>query len=111
MGLSIGMVAAGLLVAGASVYSGERQRSIQKKQMRNQKLANERQIAQAVSAQKLAAQADAKANQREPNTMALMEKASLASRQGPASTMLTGAGGIGKGSLLLGKSTLLGGSA
>ena len=84
---------------------------MQKKQLRNQKLANERQIAQAASAQKLAAQAEAKVNRRAPNTMALMEKASFASRQAPASTMLTGAGGIGKESLLLGKSTLLGGSA
>lgn len=111
MGFSIATVAAAVIAAGATVYAGERQRSIQKKQLRNQKRANERQIAQAVSAQKLAAQADAKANQKAPNTQALLEKASLDASQGTAATMLTGGGGVGKESLLLGKSTLLGGSA
>jgi uncharacterized protein HemX len=110
MGFGIALVSAAVLSAGASVYSGERQRKIQAKQLRQQKRANEEQVAQATSAQKLAAQAMARANKRQPNIGSILSAAQGKATQGPASTMLS-SGRNTNGSLLLGRSSLLGGGA
>jgi len=110
MGFSIATVAAAVIAAGATVYTGEVQKKAMTKQLRQKKKASEEQAAAASSAQKLAAQEAAKANQKKPDVSTILGAEEAAGSTGPASTLLTGAGGVGKGSLLLGKSSLVGGA-
>jgi polyphosphate kinase 2 (PPK2 family) len=54
-------------------------------------------------------QATNRANQKSPDTMAILDAATQAGKGGASGTMLTGAQGIDPNLLTLGKSTLLGG--
>lgn len=97
------LVAAALVGSTAySIYSGERAASAQEKA--------QRQAQAAASAQaKAADEAQNKANQRRPDTAAIMAAAQQSGMAGNSSTMLTGTAGVGADALKLGKSTLLGG--
>ena len=95
------MAAAAVAGAAATVYNGQQQASAQKKaQAQAQKVASDQATA--------ADQAMNKANQTRPDTNALLDAASQSGRSGVSGTMLTGASGVDKNNLALGKSTLLG---
>ena len=102
-GVTAMTVLAGAAVAGTaySIYAGEKSASAQKKA--------QSQATAAASAQaKAADEAQNKANQRRPDTSAIMAAAQQSGAGGNSSTMLTGPAGVGD-ALKLGKSTLLGG--
>lgn len=85
-----------------SIYSGERASSAQEEGQRKAE-ANAKKNAD------LADQANNKANQKRPDTNALMAANEQAAKSGPSGTMLTGTAGIDPNALQLGKNTLLGG--
>ena len=98
-----GVITAAAAVAGTaySVYNGQKQLSTQKKgQAQALKTAGD----QATAAE----QAHNAANQKRPNTSGILDAATQAGRAGVSGTMLTGAQGISRDQLSLGKSTLLG---
>lgn len=81
-------------------------------QGQDQKAAAKRSAAQAqANADKQAQQADQdfnRANQKKPDTLAILSAAQQAGKAGASGTMLTGPGGVDPGALNLGKTTLLG---
>lgn len=85
-----------------SIYSGER---ASKKQDQAQQAAQ----TAAAKQEKLADQAVNAANRKTPDVSAMLSSAAQMGKSGPASTLLTGAGGVDPNALLLGKNTLLGG--
>lgn len=97
-------IVAGAAIAGTaySVYSGEQQAKAQEK-------AQKQAQANAVKQEKAADQANNRANQKKPDTMAILDAATQAGRGGASGTMLTGPTGVDPSTLQLGKSTLLGG--
>ena len=84
-----------------SIYSGERASSAQKD-------AQEKAQQQAQKQAQAADQALNQANQKKPDTSAILSAAQQAGRSGQSGTMLTGSQGVDPASLTLGKSTLLG---
>ena len=86
--------------AGYSIYSGEKQKDMQKNSMRKQEQAQREAIASAASQKAASMQAMAAANRKAPDiSAAMMSAGSLASR-GVNSTLLSGPGGLGKNTLL-----------
>lgn len=102
-GITVGtamLVSAGV-AAGAAVYSGNKQASAQKKAMEQSKsLADKNATA--------SEQAHNAANQKRPNTSSILDAASQSGRSGVSGTMLTGAQGVDKNAMALGRNTLLG---
>ena len=80
----------------------------QQQQVAVQREAQQQAVAAAERQESVSQQAMARANQKRPDTTAIVERAQQAGRGGPASTMLTGPKGIGQESMQLGRSTLLG---
>lgn len=102
-GISAMGIMAGAAVAGTaySIFAGEKASKSQDKA--------QRQATAAASAQaKAADEAQNKANQRRPDTSAIMAAAQQSGMSGQSGTMLTGPAGVGQDALKLGKSTLLG---
>ena len=96
--IAVGTAAVGTV---ASIVNGQSQADAAKKSM---------QQAQA-NADRTAAQADQefnRANQKKPDTSAILSAAQQSGKQGVSGTMLTGPAGVDPSSLTLGKSTLLG---
>lgn len=87
--------------AAASIYSGNKQASAQKKAMAQAQANADKQAT-------AAEQAANAANQKRPDTMAILDAATQAGRGGVSGTMLTGAQGVDPNSMALGRSTLLG---
>jgi hypothetical protein len=85
-----------------TIYSGERSANAQDKA---QRLAN----ANALKQEDAASQALNRANQKKPDTMAILSAAQQSGKLGASGTMLTGAQGVDPNALSLGKNTLLGG--
>lgn len=102
-GISATAIMAGAAVASTaySIYSGQQQASAQKKA---QAQATSQANAQATAAD----QAMNAANQKRPNTSEILDAATQSGRGGISGTMLTGAQGISRDQLSLGKSALLG---
>jgi len=101
--------AAAAIIAGLSlaygVYSGEEQGKQQRKGVRRQEQAQQQASARASSERRDAAMRENDANQETPDPVALLE----AARRGPGgSALLTGAGGVRRSNVILGRSTLLG---
>ncbi len=95
------MAGAAVVAAGATIYNGQQQASAQKKaQAQSKALADKSATA--------AEQAHNAANQKRPNTSGILDAATQAGRAGISGTMLTGAQGISRDQLSLGKSSLLG---
>jgi arginine exporter protein ArgO len=85
-----------------TIYSGE-------KAAKAQKSAQQEARNTAVKQEKAADEAMNAANRKTPNTAAIMDRAAQMGKSGPASTMITGAGGVDPNQLALGRNTLLGG--
>ena len=62
----------------------------------------------ALKQESAADQANNKANQKRPDTMAILDQAAQSGKGGASGTMLTGAAGVDPSALNLGRSTLLG---
>lgn len=93
--------AAGVAGTAYSIYNGERQASAQQDAQNQAK-------AQAEEQAKKADEAMNRANQKTPDTSAILSQAQQSGKSGASGTMLTGPTGIDSSSLTLGKSTLLG---
>lgn len=101
-GVALGIAAAAAVVGtGYSIYNGEQQKSAQEDAQKQAKDTATKQAAQADQAMN-------KANQKTPDTSAIMSQATQSGKAGASGTMLTGPTGIDSSSLTLGKSTLLG---
>lgn len=103
-GATAAYVAAAVAAAGVAVSyeNGKEQVAAQRSAQEQAKAAAERQAKQA--------EMDAnRANQKQPDTGALLSAAQQAGKAGVSATMLTGPQGIDQNSLSLGKTTLLGG--
>ncbi len=100
---SLAMGALALAAAGTaySVYSGERAAGAQSDAQNQAKDAAQKQATQAD-------QALNRANQKSPDTAAILSGAQQAGKAGQSGTMLTGPSGVDSSSLTLGKNTLLG---
>lgn len=92
-----------------TIYSGERAADAQQAAMRQQQTAQQQSLAQAEKAQQTSQQNINRANQRQPDTMAILSQTGQAAAGGASGTMLTGPMGIDPSQLALGKNTLLGG--
>lgn len=99
----MGVTAAVAAVVGTAytVYSGERAADAQSS-AQNEARANAEKQATAAD------QAQNKANQKKPDTSAILSAAGQAGKAGESSTMLTGPMGVNANQLNLGKNTLLG---
>lgn len=87
--------------AVASIYSGNQQAKAQKKAMAQAQANADKQATAAEQAMNAA-------NQKRPDTSAILDAATQAGRGGVSGTMLTGAQGIDPNSLALGRNSLLG---
>lgn len=87
---------------GYSIYSGQKQDKLQKQAANQAKDAAHKQEMQADMELN-------KANQKQPDTNAILSAAQQAGQGGAGSTMLTGPGGVDPHKFQLGKNTLLGG--
>jgi hypothetical protein len=105
-------VAAGAAIAGlgSGIYSGEVGRKQQKKALRSQQQAQARSEARATSQQRRSEQEQRRLNRRQPDLMGILGRARQSALQGTGSTLLTGPGGVPKGRVALGQSSLLGGA-
>lgn len=99
----MGVTAAVAAVVGTAytVYSGERAADAQSS-AQNEARANAEKQATAAD------QAQNKANQKKPDTSAILSAAGQAGKAGESGTMLTGPMGVNANQLNLGKNTLLG---
>ncbi len=102
--------ALGGLLVGGSVYQGEAGRKQQKKALRSQEQAQARSEARALSQQRRSEQEQRRLNRKQPDLFSILGREREAALQGPGSTLLTGARGVGKGKLTLGQSSILGGA-
>lgn len=100
-GVTTATILAGAAVA-ATIYNGQQQASAAKDAQRQAQVNADKQL-------KEQQEATNRANQKSPDTMAILDQASQAGKGGASGTMLTGAQGIDPNLLTLGKNTLLGG--
>lgn len=84
-----------------TVYSGERAADAQSRAQNEARANAEKQASDAD-------QANNRANQKKPDTSAILSAAGQAGKSGESGTMLTGPLGVGANQLNLGKNTLLG---
>lgn len=104
MGIEIGtaLLASALGMGAASVYSANKSANAQKD-------ANDQATKAAQATADAGAEATNKANQKKPDSMALLAGNQAAGKGGASGTMLTGPAGVDPSALQLGKTTLLGG--
>lgn len=102
MSWAVTAVAAAVAVsAGVSYYNGQQQAAANRRAMDQAKANADRQAKQAEMEMN-------RANQKQPDTNALLSAAQQSGKAGASGTMLTGPAGIDPSALSLGKSTLLG---
>jgi hypothetical protein len=111
-GLTTAIAIAGLGVAGLgtglAAYNGIKSNNNQQAALKNQTTATQTAEAASLSTERKNETATNAANQQTPDISSILTQAANASKVGVGSTMLTGPGGVGGGSLSLGKPTLLG---
>src|ERR1700677_61324 len=106
-GMSTGtMLALGGLIAGAAgttvaAVNGVKSADNQKQALINQTQATQTAESSALSTERKSETADNAANQQAPDISSILSQAANASKVGVGSTMLTGPGGVGNGSLNL----------
>lgn len=105
------VTAAVAAVAGTAytIYSGERAADAQQAALAQQQAAQQQALVQSERAQQTSQQNINRANQKRPDTMAILSQTEQAAAGGASGTMLTGPMGIDPSQLALGKNTLLGG--
>ena len=95
------ITAAAVVGAAATIYNGKQQADAAKDASRQAQANADKQM-------KSADEANNRANQKQPDTSAILDAANQAGKAGASGTMLTGAQGVDPNQLALGKSTLLG---
>lgn len=105
----IAMGVSSIVAASYSIYAGQQSASKQDFALRRQKRQQAESVARAQSEQRRNEMAINKANRRSPDISQLMTDASMRSRMGASSTMLTGPQGSDPNSLSLSRNSLLGG--
>lgn len=113
IGLALGASASSAAAVGTMAYLGAGTVAMQAYSANQAAGAQKDASAQAATAAKVQAdqtdQANNRANAKQPNVGALSDANAMAAKGGQSGTMLTGPQGIDPKSMLLGKSTLLGG--
>lgn len=106
-GVTVGTVAAYASIAGAgyAIASGV---DSSRKQGHAQQQAVQQAVQRAKKLDKQSEIATNRANQKKPNSNAILSRAQQAGKGGQSGTMLTGSQGVDPNSLSLGKNTLLG---
>ena len=107
--MAVSTVAGIGLVAG-SIFQGQRERREQRRAVRRQEAAQRQATQRAATERRRSEQEQRRLNRRRPQIPSLLGQAGRAAQGGPAGTLLTGPGGIGRGQLTLGGGgSLLGG--
>lgn len=101
MGIETIMIAAAVASTAVAYQNGQEQK-------KSAESAQQQAQANADKQEKAADQATNRANQKKPDTGAILDAATQAGKGGASGTMLTGAQGIDPSTLSLGKNTLLG---
>jgi hypothetical protein len=109
IGALVASAAAAAAGTGYTIANAESGKKAQQKAMQQQERAQNEAASQAASQARRSEYAANEANRKTPDMNAIMQSASQAAKGGPASTMLTGPGGVDPNSLSLGKTSLLGG--
>ncbi len=104
-------IATAAAVGGASVYQGQMQKRSQRRALRSQEAAQDQALAAAASEQRRTEMEQRKLNRRQPDLGTILAGQRARGRRGAASTLLTGATGVGRGSMTLGTTSLLGGGS
>ena len=95
---------------GTSIFQGQKQKRVEKRGLRRQEAAQRQATTRAAGEQRRSEQETRRRNRRGPNTQSILGGQQSAAQGGPAGTLLTGPGGVGRGSLTLGGGgSLLGG--
>lgn len=105
------LVTTAVAAVGATAYSivqGEQGKKAQENAMNQQRQAQDRAAAAAERQANASQEAIRAANRNAPDVSNIMQNAAKMAGGGPASTMLTGPGGVDPSQLSLGRSTLLG---
>lgn len=97
-------------VAAGSVYQGLQQQRAQRRGERAQEAAQNLATRRAAAEVRRADQLERKQNKKKPDVTSLLSREREAALTGVGSTMLTGATGINRSNLMLGRSSALGGS-
>ncbi len=103
-------VGIGGAILGGSIYQGLQQRRAQRRGERAQEAAQEVATRRAAAEVRRARDQERSLNRKKPNVLSLLNREKTAALTGPGSTLLTGASGINRSNLLLGRSSSLGGS-
>lgn len=106
---AVGGVGAATAVT-AAVVQGQQQKSVQKRAEQRQNAVQREASSRAAAELRRQTQDRAKQNQKRPEIRSLLAREREAASEGIGSTTLTGAGGVERGRLTLGKTSLLGGS-
>ena len=108
-GGALGIAGGGAAVVG-SIVQGQQQKSAQKRGERAQE--NAQRLATSRAAAEIRAQESdrRRLNKRKPNVAGLLAEERKSALSGAGATTLTGASGVGRERLTLGRSSLLGGS-
>ena len=100
-GATTAIIVGSAISAAATIYNGSRQERAQRSAQSQAQANADRQA----SAAEQAANA---ANQKRPDTSAILDAATQSGRAGVSGTMLTGAQGVDRNAMALGRNTLLG---
>ena len=101
--LVLGLAGAGAV--GGSIFQGQQQKQAARRSIRAQERAQDEATSRAAAEVRRQSLAERRLNRRKPDITSLL---SAERRSGLGETSLTGAGGVGRGSLTLGRSSLLG---
>ncbi len=105
----LGGVGAAAAITG-SVYQGLQQRRAQRRGERAQEAAQDVATRRAAAEVRRSAEDERRLNRKKPSLTSLLKREKGAALTGPGSTLLTGATGVNRSNLLLGRSSTLGGS-
>ena len=106
--IALAGVAAAGIGTGVSAVNGAKANANQQASLKAQTTATQTAEASALSTERKNETATNAVNQKTPDISSILSQPANSSKGGVGSTMLTGAGGVGNGSLSLGKNTLLG---
>lgn len=102
--------ALGALGIGASIFQGQRQRQVERRARRDQQAAQQRAESRALAEERRAEEERRRLNRRRPDATSLLANQQRDGARGASGTLLTGPGGVNRGQLQLGRSSLLGGA-
>ena len=103
-----GLITAAIVIAaGASVYSGQAGKQSARRGLRAQEAAQKKAQSAAISTRKIGEMEKRRVG-RKPDIAALLGREGARAGRGAGATMLSGAGGVSPGSMMLGRKSSLG---